>query len=94
MARARGTQALRTTHDTAKERLEGLCPVLEDWHAQMILLKVLLIHIIMTMQLIIILPWIGNMEAVVLHKLNSRERNNVSIKESHQSECCPIGSSR
>ena len=40
VARAHGAQALRATHDTAKERLEGLCPVLEDWHARMILLKV------------------------------------------------------
>lgn len=38
-ARARGAQALRATHDTAKERLEGLCPVVEDWHARMIFMK-------------------------------------------------------
>ena len=29
-----GAQALRATHDTAKERLEGLYPVLEDCHAR------------------------------------------------------------
>ena len=40
VARARGAQALRATHDSAKERLEGLCPVVENWHARMILMKV------------------------------------------------------
>ena len=35
VARARGAQSLRATRDSAKERLEGLCPVIEDWHARM-----------------------------------------------------------
>lgn len=40
VARARGAQSLRATHDSAKERLEGVCPVIEDWHARMTLMKV------------------------------------------------------
>ena len=40
VARARGAQSLRATHDSAKERLEGLCPVIEDWYARMTLMKV------------------------------------------------------
>ena len=40
VARARSAQSLRATHDSAKERLEGLHPVIEDWHARMTLMKV------------------------------------------------------
>ena len=40
-ARIRGTQALRSTHDKAVDRLEGLIPVSEDWHARMNLMKVI-----------------------------------------------------
>lgn len=40
VARIRGTQILRDTHDSPCERLEGLVPVVEDWHARMALLKV------------------------------------------------------
>ena len=40
VARMRGTQALRDTHDTAVDRCEGITPVIEDWHARMALLKV------------------------------------------------------
>ena len=76
VARARGAQALRATHDTAKERLEGLCPVLEDWHARMILLKVLLHDTYYNDHATNNNTSIGNMEAVVLHKLNSRESFN------------------
>ena len=40
VARARGTQALRDTHDNPIDRLQGVVPVVEDWHARMALLKV------------------------------------------------------
>lgn len=40
VARARGAQALRSTHDSAVSRLDGLIPVVEDWHARMTLMKV------------------------------------------------------
>lgn len=41
VARARGTAALRVTHDTPTERLSGIVPVIEDWHARLTLMKVL-----------------------------------------------------
>ena len=41
VARVRGTQALRQTEDTAVNRLQGLIPVIEDWHARMALVKVI-----------------------------------------------------
>ena len=41
VARVRGTQALRQTEDTAENRLQGLIPVIEDWHARMALVKVI-----------------------------------------------------
>lgn len=40
VARIRGTQTLRDTHDTAIDRCEGITPVIEDWHARMALMKV------------------------------------------------------
>jgi len=35
-----GVQSLRIGHETAMDRLEGLVPVVEDWHARVILLEV------------------------------------------------------
>ena len=40
VARIRGAQSLRDTHDKAIHRLEGVLPVIEDWHTRMTLLKV------------------------------------------------------
>ena len=40
VARIRGAQALRDTHDNAVDRLQGVIPVIEDWHARMALMKV------------------------------------------------------
>ncbi len=42
VARMRGTQALRDTQDKPQDRLEGIIPVIEDWHTRMTLLKVAL----------------------------------------------------
>lgn len=39
-ARARGTQSIRRTEDTAARRLQGLIAVTEDWHVRMSLMKV------------------------------------------------------
>lgn len=40
VARARGAQALRVTEDTPLDRLEGIIPVVEDWHTRMTLMRV------------------------------------------------------
>lgn len=40
VARVCGAKNLRSDHDTAQERLEGLTGVIEDWHARVILLEV------------------------------------------------------
>ena len=40
IARARGAAALRCNHETLSDRLEGLEPVVEDWHARLTLMKV------------------------------------------------------
>lgn len=37
VARVRGTQSLRVTHDDSVERLAGIEPVIEDWHARLTL---------------------------------------------------------
>ena len=38
--RAKGAIDIRYTHESEAERLEGIVPVIEDWHARMALLKV------------------------------------------------------
>ena len=40
VARIRGTQALRDTEETALNRLQGIVPIVEDWHTRMTFLKV------------------------------------------------------
>jgi len=40
VARIRGAQTLRDTQDNPVDRLEGVRPVVEDWHTRMVLLKV------------------------------------------------------
>ena len=40
VTRIRGTQTLRDTQDKAIDRLEGVIPVVEDWHTRMTLMKV------------------------------------------------------
>ena len=44
VARARSAQAQRENTDRGALRLEGLIPVLEDWHTQLTLLQVSSIH--------------------------------------------------
>ena len=41
VARARGTRAIRRTESTPANRLQGLIPVIEDWHVRMSLMKVM-----------------------------------------------------
>lgn len=40
-ARTRGAQLIRSDCDSSKDRLAGLLPVTEDWHAKMCLMKVI-----------------------------------------------------
>ncbi len=40
VARIHGVQGLRDTEAKCADRYEGLCPVLEDWHTRMPLMKV------------------------------------------------------
>ena len=40
VCRARGAQAARCNDDIAIERLEGITPVTEDWHARLTLMRV------------------------------------------------------
>ena len=40
VARIRGVQALRDTHDSPVDCCAGVIPVVEDWHARMALMKV------------------------------------------------------
>lgn len=39
-SRTRGSQRIRLNAGRGKERLEGLSPVVEDWHAKVCLLEV------------------------------------------------------
>ncbi len=40
VARIRGTQTLRDTEESPGDRLEGIIPVVEDWHTRMTFLRV------------------------------------------------------
>ena len=40
VARARGAQAIRASHDSNADRLMGLIPAVADWHTRVILLEV------------------------------------------------------
>ena len=40
VARARGSQRVRSNSERPRDRLEGLQPVCEDWHAKSVLLEV------------------------------------------------------
>ena len=42
VARARGAQAMRASYDRPSDRLEGIIPVVEDWHSWMTLMRVVL----------------------------------------------------
>ena len=38
--RARGSKRVRSNSSRGRDRLEGLLPVVEDWHSKVVLLKV------------------------------------------------------
>ena len=40
VARAYGAKGIRANHDDSKSRLEGIIPVVEDWHTRMTLMQV------------------------------------------------------
>ena len=42
-ARARGALLIREDCDLGKDRLDGLLPVTEDWHAKLCLMKVTIV---------------------------------------------------
>jgi len=43
VARARGAQGILSNSHTGFDRLEGLVPVVEDWHAKVCILEVILL---------------------------------------------------
>lgn len=45
VARARGAQKIRSNSLKSEDRLDGLLPVAEDWHAKMCLLQVIVMII-------------------------------------------------
>lgn len=40
VARVRGAMSVRSNHENTRDRLEGILPVLEDWHARQVLMQV------------------------------------------------------
>ena len=48
VSRARSAIAIRRAHDTEREKLQGLIPVIEDWHSRMTLLRVCIVHYMYT----------------------------------------------
>lgn len=71
VARARGAQVLRSTHDSAVSRITGLIPVIEDWHARMTMMKVCM-YIVSQIALKIYLP--GAMEKTLFQAVRKGQR--------------------
>lgn len=40
VARVRGAVGVRSNHENAQDRLEGIVPVIEDWHSRQVLMQV------------------------------------------------------
>ena len=80
----------------AKDRLEGLIPVVEGWHTRVVLLKVC--HVIVVVKLHILSSWcietgsftlliiinyiLGNMEVSIQQQFCPGERHTISVEES------------
>jgi len=45
VSRSRGAQSIRYHDDDSEERLDGMIPVTEDWHARLTLMRVIIITI-------------------------------------------------
>ena len=65
--RARGSQRISDNSKTGAERLEGLLPVVEDWHAKMCLLEVCYnkSHMPIKSHIIILFMFSGHLEATI-----------------------------
>ncbi len=87
VARMRGTQILRATEETAVKRLQGILPVVEDWHTRMTFLKVEVSHLLyVRINKNFIL---GNLGQTVKNSVNYGERHHVSIEKSHWTDSSP-----
>ena len=71
VARVRGTQALRKTESKAVNRLEGIAPVTEDWHARMNLVKVYYNYLCTVNTITCDVFFVGNMEQAVVFKVST-----------------------
>ena len=90
VARARGAAALRCNHETVCERLEGLEPVIEDWHARLTLVKVSICNSMFAYLYTLCCHLLGYMEPTLQHQIFQREGHNVPIKKFNQSNVCAI----
>ena len=88
-ARARGSQRVRSNSERGKDQLQGLQPVVEDWHAKVCLLGVcvhsFLLFIFISLALKIT---VGYLEAIVQYFHSYGCGNTVSAEESDQSKKC------
>ena len=76
VARAHGAAALRCNHETVCDRLEGLEPVIEDWHAR-------LTYVINFSYYIPVMPipYIGYLGKTVQQQISEREGHLVSAEK-------------
>ena len=70
VSRIRGSQRIRGNSDTSEQRLDGLLPVSEDWHAKMCFMEVRLtfIHVSVWMSDTLI-SLSGDMETTVQNQV-------------------------
>lgn len=82
--RATGSKKERNNEDRGIDRLEGLIPVVEDWHTKVVVLKVITIHTIFLISLILI----GHLEASLQNLLWNGWWHSLPIKKSFNVQKC------
>ena len=75
VARARGAANLRSSHARSVHRLDGIVPVVEDWHARMTLMKVNPLQMSHLSEIPILSLPAGIVEKIVLQGISVREGN-------------------
>ena len=82
VSRIRGSQRIRGNSDTSEQRLDGLLPVSEDWHAKMCFMEVRLTFIRVSVCMSdTLISLSGDMETTLQNQVWNGTWNIVSITE-------------
>ena len=80
-ARVRGAQLIRDDCDLSKDRLAGVLPITEDWHAKLCLMKVINLFLVNFLEGLSPTHYshTGDMETVIQDPIWDGKRNAISI---------------